>query len=82
MGKKLAQSMLLMTVVAVMVIGGGMVQEGRHEMGLDVTSGFSLASDHSSAKDSTENKILQITDMISDEMFIRTNACPQAHRDF
>ncbi len=82
MGKKLAQSLLLMPVIAAMMFGGGMVQEGRQEMGIDVNPGFFLISDQTSAKDGEGNNFQQICDKIGDEMLIRTHNCPQSYRGF
>lgn len=65
-----------------MMLGGGMVQEGRREMGNDTTPGISAASEQDSTVDETGSNAEQIVDLISDEIYIRTNTCPQAHKDF
>lgn len=82
MGKKLAQSLLLMVIVTAMMFGGKMVQEGRKELWIDVRSSISATSGQDSAKVKTDNTLEQIADMISKEMYIKTSTCPQAHKGF
>ena len=82
MGKKPAQGLLLMVIVAAMMFGGGMVQEGRKEMWVDRSTGISATSSQNGSKVETDNTLEQSADMISHEMYIKTSTCPQAHKDF
>lgn len=82
MNKKLAHSLLLMVMVAAVMIGGDLVREGRREMWVDTTPGITAGSNQGEITQESSNKIDYLADMISDEVYIRTNDCPNAHRDF
>ena len=81
MGRKLAQSLLLIVVIAALMIGGDMVQEGRREM-RHVDPDVTVAYKQDGATGIIGTGIDLVADVSTDEMFISTDSCPHAHRDF
>lgn len=81
MGRKLAQSLLLIAVVALLMMGGDMVQDGRREIWTKIDTGVSLASKQE-VRNASQARIALLASM-ADESAITSKAnCPKSHPQY
>ncbi|MGA7733256.1 MAG: hypothetical protein WCD37_18500 [Chloroflexia bacterium] len=79
MGRKLAHRLLLIVVVATLMIGGDMVQDGKREI-WHIDPGNTVASDHDGSADAVEIGT-NIAHVIGDDLLTNKGTCADSRFD-
>ena len=80
MTRKLAHSLLLIVVVAALMIGGDIVQEGRSEM-WHIDSGKTIAVEQDGSTSAVE-VMINMADVAGEDLLTNKKTCTNSHFDW